>query len=699
MSQESTHESISVKLGKQTITFETGKVARQANGAVLLHCGETTILSTACASSAPLEGVDFLPLRVDYQEKFSSVGKTLSGFIKREGRPSEREILGCRLIDRPLRPLFEEGYFNDTQVLTFVYSYDGINKPDVLAICAASCALTISDIPLKKPIGGVRVGYINNTFVINPSSDELKTSKLDLILAGSEDAILMIEGYCDFLTEDQVVEAIEFGHEAIKDICQAQEEFRKKLGKPKKTEFHVVSKELIEEVETLGKEKIKSALKISGKKERDDKLKEISDEIIQKVNPAGAESTHEMRDLQHAIKKLKSSLMRQMILVDKVRIDGRKLDEIRKISIQPKFLPRTHGSTLFTRGETQSIAVCTLGGETMAQRYEDLHGDGAHRFYMQYFFPPFSVGEVGRMGPPSRREIGHGKLAERALSAVLPEQAVFPYVIRLESNITESNGSSSMASVCGGCLAMMDAGIPILRPVSGIAMGLVLEEDKFEILSDILGAEDALGDMDFKITGDKDGITAFQMDIKVEGITPTIMRAALEQAKKGRVHILNEMLNVCPKSQEKLSVYAPKIETIQIKQNQIGTVIGPGGKQIRAITEETGVQIDISDDGLVSVASTDADAIERAKEIIINLVGEVEVGKIYSGIIKTITDFGLFVEIFSKQGLCHISEVSHSRIDNLNDFYKVGDKLDVKVLNVNDRGQIKLSHKILIASK
>jgi polyribonucleotide nucleotidyltransferase len=699
MSQESIHESVSVKIGKQTITFESGQIARQANGSVVLRCGETMLMSTACASDKPLEGVDFLPLRVDYQEKFSSIGKTLSGFIKREGRPSEREILGSRLIDRPLRPLFDEGYFNEIQVLTFVYSYDGINTPDVLAICAASCALTISDIPLKKPIGGVRVGYINNEFVINPSKEELKTSQLDLILAGSEDAILMIEGYCDFLSENQVIDAIELGHESIKELCIAQHELRKKIGKAKKRELHIVSKDVTENIEKLGKNKIQEALQIVSKQQRDEALNTISEEIINELNPDAQSPVYELRDLKYAIKKLKASLMRNTILKDKIRIDGRKLDEIRKISVQPRFLPRTHGSALFTRGETQSLAVCTLGGETMAQRYEDLHGEGASRFYMQYFFPPFSVGEVGRMGPPGRREIGHGKLAERALSAILPEQATFPYVMRLESNITESNGSSSMASVCGGCIAMMDAGVPIKRPVSGIAMGLILEGDQFEILSDILGTEDALGDMDFKITGDKDGITAFQMDIKVEGITSSIMRAALDQAKKGRIHILNEMLKVCPESQEKLSIYAPKIDTVQIKQNQIGTLIGPGGKNIRAITEDTGVQIDISDEGLVSIASTDSDAIEKAKEMIINLTGDVEIGKIYNGRIKTITDFGLFVEIYSKQGLCHKSEVSHTEIKNLNDFFKIGDKIDVKVLHINDRGQIKLSHKALLANQ
>ncbi|PIS01627.1 MAG: polyribonucleotide nucleotidyltransferase [Chlamydiae bacterium CG10_big_fil_rev_8_21_14_0_10_35_9] len=690
-------ESITIKAGDKEIILETGKIARQANGSVMLHCGETTILSTATAAKEPMEGVDFLPLRVDYQEKFSSVGKTASGFIKREGKPSEREVLVSRLTDRPIRPMFEDGYYKDTQLLTYVYSYDGVNIPDVLGILAASAALTISDIPLKKPIGAVRVGFIDQEFIINPTPDQLKQSTLDLVLAGTEDAILMIEGYCDFLTEEQVLEAIEKGHTVIQDICKALLEFQKKVGKEKNKEgLYQIPSEVVAEVQNHAKAPLDEVLSISNKKERDLKFSYYSEQILSAINPDPENPRFEERDIKIALKKYKSERMRSMIVNDKKRIDGRATTEIRPISIEHGLLPRTHGSSLFTRGETQAIAVCTLGGETMAQRYEDLHGEGAHRFYMQYFFPPFSVGEVGRMGPPGRREVGHGKLAERALTAILPDQKEFPYVIRLESNITESNGSSSMASVCGGCLALMDAGVPVKRPVAGIAMGLVLEKDHFAILSDIMGTEDALGDMDFKITGDDKGITAFQMDIKVEGITHEIMRAALLQAKDGRIHILNKMLEVVPSSREKLSTYAPRIETMQIKQNQIGTVIGPGGKQIRAIVEETGVQIDISDEGVVSIASTNPESMERAKEIIINLTGDVEVGKTYTGKVVSIVPFGLFVQIYSKQGLCHISEVSHSRIDDLKNYYKEGDEINVKVLAINDHGQIKLSHKVLL---
>lgn len=689
-------DSISVKVGNKTLIFETGKVARQANGSVMLYCGETVVLSTACSSDKLMEGVDFLPLRVDYQEKFSSVGKTASGFIKREGRPSEKEILTSRLIDRPLRPLFEDGYYVDTQVLSYVYSYDGTHTPDVLGICAASAALTLSDIPLKKPIGGVRVGLINDEYVINPTAEEQKLSKLDLILAGTEDAILMIEGYCDFLTEEQVLDAIEKGHQAIQQICKALSSWQEKIGKEKRKDYlHTVPPEVISEVEAQAKQPLQKVLSISDKKQRDGQVATIVEETLLKINPDPENPKFEERDIKFALKKLKSDLMRSMILNEKKRIDGRATNEIRPITIENKFLPRTHGSSLFTRGETQALAVCTLGGETMAQRYEDLHGEGAHRFYMQYFFPPFSVGEVGRMGPAGRREVGHGKLAERALTSILPDQADFPYVIRLESNITESNGSSSMASVCGGCLALMDAGVPVKAPVAGIAMGLVLEKDNFTILSDILGAEDALGDMDFKITGNEK-ITAFQMDIKVEGITHDIMKAALNQAKEGRLHILQKMLEACPKSNEKLSVYAPRIETIQVKPSQIGTVIGPGGKMIRSIIEETGVQMDINDEGIVSIASTNEESMRKAKERVINLTADVEVGKVYTGKIVSIVNFGLFVQIYSKQGLCHISEVSHERIKDLRDFYKEEDEIQVKVLDISNQGQIKLSHKALI---
>jgi len=687
--------SISVNIGGQEIIFETGQIARQANGSVLIRSGDTLVFTAACAAAEPEEGADFFPLRVDYQESFSSVGKTLSGFIKRQGRPSEKEILVSRLIDRPLRPMFEDGYYNEVQVLSYVWSYDGITMPEPLAICGASAALAISDIPLLKPIGAVRVGLINGQFVINPSAEVQKNSKLDLMIAGTDDAVLMIEGYCDFLTEEQVLEAIALGHESIKKICSTISTWQSQIGKPKHlASIKVLPGELLEAIEHTASPLLESALRIPEKLKREQALGAVKTRVEEVIFPQGQEAKYSSADAATALKQVQAKKMRRMIIEENLRSDGRNSTTIRPIDAMQSMLPRAHGSSLFTRGETQTLAVCTLGGESMAQRFEDLHGESSHRFYLQYFFPPFSVGEVGRMGSPGRREIGHGKLAERALQSILPSKQEFPYVIRIESNITESNGSSSMATVCGGCLSMMDAGVPIKRPVAGIAMGLILEKDRYTILSDILGIEDALGDMDFKITGDKDGITAFQMDIKVEGITLEIMRAALAQAKAGRIHILNRMLEICPKYREQMSIYAPRIENLQIKPSKIATVIGPGGKQIRAIIEATGVQIDIDDSGLVSIASSNLEGIEKAKAMIYGLTAEIEIGRVYTGKVTSIMPFGAFVEILpGKEGLCHISEFDKMRIENLGDYVKVGDVINVKVLDINERGQLKLSRK------
>ncbi len=689
---------ITLSVGGKDLSFETGKIARQAGGAVMVRSGDTMVLATACAASEAAADIDFFPLRVDYQEKFSSAGKTLGGFIKREGRPSEKEVLTSRLIDRPLRPMFEDGYYNEVQVLAYVLSYDGVHSPEPLAICAASAALTISEIPLLKPIGAVRVGLIESGFVVNPTLEEQKRSRLDLVLAGTEDAILMIEGYADFLTEEEIQQAVEEGHEAILVICQGLQDWQKLIGKPKVMgELHLPSKELLQEVEALVAKPLRETFKTKEKLAREDQEKEIKDKLTEKFFPEGEEPKYSKKHVMAAFKKIHSQLLREMILTTHRRSDGRACDEIRPIDIEMGLLPRTHGSALFTRGETQSFAVATLGGETMGQRFESLDEDSSRRFYLQYSFPPFSVGEVGRIGSPGRREVGHGKLAERALAMTVPKQETFPYVIRLESNITESNGSSSMASVCGGCLAMMDAGIPIRHPIAGIAMGLILEGERFAILSDILGQEDALGDMDFKIAGDSRGITAFQLDIKVEGINKQIMKAALAQAKQGRIHILQKMLEVCPKSKEQLSAYAPHIETVQIKPSKIGIVIGPGGKQIRAIVEETGAQIDINDDGIVSISATSKEAMAKAKKIIHDLTAEAEIGKTYTGRVVSIVDFGCFVEIFpGKEGLCHISELAHTRVQKVSDVVKEGDMIEVKVLDVNDRGQIKLSRRALL---
>ena len=686
-------ETFSVTLDKdKTLIFETGKIARQADGAVLVKMNETWVFSSACAASLS-EAVDFLPFRVDYQEKFSSAGKTSGGFLKREGRPSEKEILVSRLIDRSLRPSFPNRLMQDIQILSYVWSYDGKTLPDPLAICGASAALAISEVPQNCIVAGVRVGLVGGKWVINPTKDELDASKLDLVMAGTASAVLMIEGHCDFLTEEQVLEAISFGQVYIAKICNAIEAWQKAIGKEK--QFSAVL-DLPEDVQNVVsdfiREKFAKALSLRNKEALEQASKELEEAVV--TNLVQEEGDFSLLNVKAAFKNAKSNQIRALIKDLGIRVDGRNTTEIRPISIEPSFLPRTHGSCLFTRGETQSMAVCTLGGENMAQRFEDLNGDGAARFYLQYFFPPFSVGEVGRIGSPGRREIGHGKLAEKALSHVLPETSRFPYTIRVESNITESNGSSSMASVCGGCLALMDAGVPIKAPVAGIAMGLILDQDQAIILSDISGIEDHLGDMDFKVAGTVDGITAFQMDIKVEGITHQVMEQALAQAKQGRSHILNLMMQVMSSPKGAISKYAPRIETMQINTSKIATVIGPGGKQIRQIIERSGAQVDINDNGIISIAASTQESINKAKELIEGLTGEVEVGKIYNGRVTSITTFGAFVEVLpGKEGLCHISELSKQKVENTADVVKEGDMLAVKLLSINEKGQLKLSHK------
>jgi len=693
-------ETLKITVGEQEISFETGKVARQANGAVIVRSGDTMVFTSACASPTADADKDFLPLRVDYQEKFSSVGKTISGFIKREGRPSEKEILVSRLIDRPLRPMFPDGYYNEVQILSYVWSYDGVNTPEHLSICGAAASLVISDIPLLKPVAAVRVGLINGKFVLNPTQEHMKLSKLDLMIAGTEDAVLMIEGHCDFLTEAQVLEAIVTGHSGIKTICDALDGWQKAIGKAKKLDtIRPLPKEVLDAVEAIAAPLLIPALKIAEKQNREDAQNAVKKSVEDALFAAGVTPQYSANDVAAAIKQISSKYMRKMILDENIRPDRRSTTEIRQINIEQSYLPRAHGSSLFTRGETQAVAVCTLGGESMAQRFEDLSGESARRFYLQYTFPPFSVGEVGRVGAPGRREIGHGKLAERALMAILPEKEAFPYTIRLESNITESNGSSSMATICGCCLSMMDAGVPIKRPVSGIAMGLILEGDRYVILSDILGIEDALGDMDFKIAGDHQGITSFQMDIKVEGITIDIMRAALAQAHEGRVHILDKMLEVCPEYRKVMSIYAPRIETVQIKPSKIALVIGKGGEQIRSIIEQTGVEIDINDDGMITIASPSLAGIEKAKAIIAGITSEVEIGRIYTGKVTSVVAFGVFVEILpGKEGLCHISEYDMMRIASLEGIAKQGDIINVKVLDINERGQLKLSRRATLTA-
>lgn len=688
-------EPLELEIGGVKLLFETGALGKHANGSVLLTAQDTVIFATACGAKSASDDIDFFPLRVDYLERFSSAGKTLNGYIKREGKPTQRETLICRLIDRPIRPLFPSGYYNEVQITATLFSCDPQVSPDPLAFCATSAALLISDLPFVKPIGAVRVGRINGQFVINPSIEDQKESELDLLLAGTEDAILMIEGYCDFLTEEQVLAAIEYGHNEIKKICHALIAWQQKVGKEKDfSQVCDIPNELFNQIKQIVDNRLASALTIHGKKNREEALSTLKDEVFARLLPENGESNYKKRDVALAFKEITSQTMRAAIVDGNTRPDGRQTDEIRPISVKQSVLPRAHGSSIFTRGETQALAVVTIGGETMLQKSETVFENVNERFYLQYQFPPYSVGEVGRIGPPSRREMGHGKLAERALVPVLPDKTEFPYVIRLESNILESNGSSSMASVCGGCLALMDAGVPIKKPVAGIAMGLILLENRFAILSDISGTEDALGDMDFKLTGDENGITAFQMDIKVEGITLEIMEQALKQAKKGRQHILEAMVAVCPKARDHLSKWAPKIEMLQVKPSKIAIVIGPGGKQIRAIIEETGVDVNIDDDGIVSIAGVDAAGVQKAKQIIENLVAEVEIGKIYNGRIVSIVNFGVFVALVGgKEGLCHISEIANSRIESIEGLFKEGDYLKVKVLDINDRGQIKLSHK------
>lgn len=693
-------EKLKVQVGDHELIFETGKIARQAGGAVLVRLGDTVVFNSACSTPEANPDTDFLPLKVDYQEKFSAIGKTSSGYIKREGRPTERETLVSRLIDRPLRPMFEEGYHNEIQVLSYVWSYDGVNSPDVLAICGASAALVISDIPLIKPIAGVRVGLVEGKFIVNPTIEQQNKSKLDLLIAGTDDAVLMIEGSCDFLSEAQVLEAIETGHKAIKIICEALLGWQKTVGKEKaRHALNVVPKEVIDAVEQIAGPLLPAALRVNLKQQREEAIGSVKKAVADALMPEGQEPKYPVNHITKALKEVQSKYMRQMILNENLRSDGRNTTEIRAIDVEQTILPRTHGSSLFTRGETQSLAICTLGGESMGQRYENIDGEGQMRFYLQYFFPPFSVGEVGRVGAPGRREVGHGKLAERALMAILPSKEAFPYTIRVESNITESNGSSSMATVCGGCLAMMDAGVPIARPVAGIAMGLILEKDRFAILSDILGIEDALGDMDFKVAGDHNGITAFQMDIKVEGITFEIMKKALEQAHHGLVHILDKMLAVCPSYKKEMSVYAPRIETVRIKPSKIAVVIGKGGEQIRSIIEQTGVEIDINDDGVITIASPNLTSIEKAKAIINGLTAEVVIGKVYTGKVTSVVAFGVFVEVLpGREGLCHISEYDLMRIDTLDGKVKQGDVISVKVLDINERGQLKLSRKATLGT-
>jgi polyribonucleotide nucleotidyltransferase len=690
---------VTCEWGGRTISIETGKIAKQTSGSVTVQYGDSIVLVTAVASKVPRENASFFPLTVDYQEMTYAAGKIPGGFFKREGRPSEREILTSRFIDRPLRPLFPDGFVNDVQIIATVLSADPENNPDILAIIGASAALTISDIPFRGPIAGVRVGRIDGRFNINPSWDQLSQSSLDIIVAGSRDALVMVEGGASILSEETMSEAISCGHNSIMDIIAMQDELRQAVGKPKMTFTEAKPDEpLLQEVEGFARDKINRAIRIDGKKERRDTLQEIEKETIEALIPAHEGKESAIRDILDSIE---ARLIREMISREKIRIGGRGFSEIRSISCEVGVLPRAHGSALFTRGETQVLASTTLGTTEDEQRIDSLMQNGGSKaFMLHYNFPPFSVGEVKFLRSPSRREIGHGTLAERAISKVLPSNVEFPYTIRIVSDVLESNGSSSMATVCGSVLSLMDAGVPIKTPVAGIALGLIKEGDDFIVLSDILGDEDHIGDMDFKVAGTREGITALQMDIKITGITPEILRKALAQAREGRLFILNKMEETIKAPRAELSPWAPRIVTIQVKTDQIGDVIGPGGKVIKGIVEQTGAKIDIDDTGKVNIFSHDLESVHKAIAMIQAITQEPELNKIYRGKVRRIVDFGAFVEIFpGTDGLVHISQLAEGRVKTVRDVVKEGDEIMVKVIEIDKQGKIRLSRKEALNSK
>ncbi len=683
---------VETEIGGKRLILETGLMAKQAGGAVVVRYGDTVVLSTAVSSKVERANVDFLPLTVDYQEKAYAAGRIPGGFFKREGRQTEKEILTSRLIDRPIRPLFPEGYYYDTQVIASVLSIGDESSMDLMGMVASSAALAISDIPFNGPIGAVRIGLVDGTYIINPGQKEIETTQLNLVVAGTADAIMMVEGGASELTEDQMLEALETAHREIKKIVALVNELVAKVGKSKRSVKTVeIDKELAGQVAALAMDRLLIAIVIPDKMERQKTLDALLDEIKQKLK-----NEDPTRNLQIAtiFFGLEKDEVRKIILEKNIRADGRRPDQIRPISSVVGFLPRTHGSALFTRGETQALVITTLGTSVDEQRIDSLEGEYFKTFMLHYNFPPFSVGETKPLRGPGRREVGHGALAERALKAMVPTKQEFPYTIRIVSDILESNGSSSMATVCGGTLSLMDAGVPIKAPVAGIAMGLIKEGSKVIVLSDILGLEDHLGDMDFKVTGTSKGITALQMDMKIEGITIDVMRTALQQAKDGRLHILGKMLETLASPRKDLSTFAPRIITMKISTEKIKDVIGSGGKVIRSIVEQTGAKIDIEDDGTINIASSDEAAALKAKEIIRGICQDAEVGKIYMGKVRKIMDFGAFVEIFpGTDGLLHISQISDQRLEKVTDALKEGDEVLVKVLEIDRQGKIRLSHK------
>jgi len=688
-------KSLQVELGQRTLTIATGLMAKQAGGSVTVQYGETVVLVTAVCESKPREGSDFFPLTVNYLEKSYAAGKIPGGFYKREGRPSEKEVLTSRLIDRPLRPLFPDGFRNEVQIIAMVLSADLENDPDILSIIGASAALAISNIPFPQPLAAVRVGLVNGELILNPTNKDLENSQLNLVVAGTKDAVVMVEGQATEISEEVMKDAISFAHRSMQPVIDLQEELQRQIQKQKIEVLQVVvNEELVSQIRESFEEKIKKAVVVRGKMDRQDRLKEIQNEAIIEF---GQEDELKGKEIKGILESLEKEIVRQLIIQEGIRADGRTLTEIRPIDCQVSVLPRTHGSALFTRGETQALAIVTLGTTEDEQRMDALEGESSKTFMLHYNFPPFSVGEVGFLRSPGRREIGHGLLAERSLKAILPKSEDFPYTIRIVCDILESNGSSSMASVCGGTLALMDAGVPIKSPVAGIAMGMVKEGDKVAILTDIMGMEDHNGDMDFKVAGTKDGITAFQMDVKIKGISEEIMEKALAQAKEGRLFILDRMIEAISTPRADISSYAPRIFSIHVKSDKVGAVIGPGGKMIRSIIDQTGVKIDIEDDGKIIIASSDETSAKRAIQMIRNLVEEPEVGKIYQGKVKRIVDFGAFVEIIpGTDGLLHISQISHQRLRRVEDALNEGDEIEVKVIEVDKQGKVKLSHKALL---
>lgn len=689
-----------MEVGGRTLTLETGRMAKQAGGAVFITYGDTAVLATATGSKAPRDGIDFFPLTVDYEEKLYAAGKIPGGFIRREGRASEKAVLSSRLIDRPIRPLFPEGYRNDVQVIATILSVDQDNAPDILSMVGASAALHLSSIPFLGPIGAVAVGLIGDEFIINPSQEEAAESSLHLVVAGTHDAVMMVEAGAKEVPEMVILDAIMRGHDEIKKIVDVIEAFRAEaltMGLAKEKIEPTLIK-IPEEIEAAAREMayddLLTAIRIKDKHDRDEAVNEVKAQATVKLAELFPEST---KDVAQALDGLVKSIVRQLITVDKIRPDGRALDEVREITCEIDILPRTHGSALFTRGQTQILSVVTLGAAREEQMLDGLDGEASKRYMHHYNFPPYSVGEARPMRGPGRREIGHGALAERALAPMIPEDENFPYTIRVVSEAIESNGSTSMGSVCGSTLSLMAAGVPLIRPVSGIAMGLISDENGFTVLTDLQGLEDALGDMDFKVAGTELGVTAIQMDIKIAGIDRAILKQALEQAKEGRMFIMGKMMAAIDRPREELSSYAPRVVTMMINPDKIRDVIGPGGKMIKKIVEETGVKIDIEDTGRVSIMSSDSVATNKAMEIINNLTKEVVAGEIYLGKVVRVTDFGAFVEVLpGKDGLVHISQLALERVKKVEDIVNVGDEIMVKVMEIDKQGRINLSRKELL---